>query len=612
MNFTKNLPESYLSVALAKSVLFWVTSVMACMTIATHITQVSGITFKVYVYISLFFMLTMTLLTWFFFQRQYSKVTRHDSGTVSLVVGTGLAGAFISSFFNTGASRISHDLFYYVPNAVYHLQNPELPMDFAIHFIATGGEPFSSYFGATSLPFEYMQAVIAYFLEIHYLTVFFTFSSALLGGLTPVAFFYLVCQFSRPASAAVGALFAAAVILLLGETPRTPGTWSFPYIYTGKVLFISMGLPLFAAASINLLRARSHLDWLLAFSVTTALVGTTSSSMALLPALAAVLVLAYATVSGNYRIFVGNSLIYLSSLSYLLVYTLIVFLNFHSNVSANSPVNEDFPVTFLGHAEFFLEKTGPATPLALIGSTVMALLMTSGNTRKFIVAWIAASIALFLNPIVAPFVIKYLTTPNIYWRMFYIYPLVLLLGLTGAMLFEYSGKFSRQVRAALIVSTIGILVISHVVPFTTSVLYLRTEFGWPRYKMPHAIRRQAAAIIAAAPPPGPMLAPLPLGGVIAMMSSSYPQMRVFDEPERAWFGERGMNAEIEKRICASEFVNGGRPDCLSAFQTVAEHNDLRSVVITQSMAADPQVQRILEDNGYVHHEAVDDLLVYWR
>ena len=73
-----------------------------------------------------------------------------------------------------------------------------------------------------------------------------------------------------------------------------------------------------------------------------------------------------------------------------------------------------------------------------------------------------------------------------------------------------------------------------------------------------------------------------------------------------------MNAEIEKRICASEFVNGGRPDCLSAFQTVAEHNDLRSVVITQSMAADPQVQRILEDNGYVHHEAVDDLLVYWR
>lgn len=582
------------------------------MTIATHIAQVSGITFKVYAYISLVFMLTMTLLTWFFFQGQYSKVTQHDSGTVALVVGNGLAGAFISSFFNTGASRISHDLFYYVPNAVYHLQNPELPMDFAIHFIATGGEPFSSYFGATSLPFEYMQAVIAYFLGTDYLTVFFTFSSALLGGLAPVAFFYLVCQFSRPASAAVGAFFAAAVILLLGETPRTPGTWSFPYIYTGKVFFISMGLPLFAAATINLYRTSSRADWLLVFAVTTALAGATSSTMAILPALTVVLVAAYAAVSSNYKAYIKNSLMYLSSLSYLLVYTLIVFLNFRSNVGANSPVNEDFPVTFLGHAEFFLEKTGPATPLALIGSTVMALMMTSGNTRKFIVAWIAASIVLFLNPIVAPFVIKYLTTPNIYWRMFYIYPLVLLLGLTGAMLFEYSGKFTRPVRTALIASMIGILVILHVVPFTTSVLYLRTELGWPRYKMPHAIQNQATAIIAATPPPGPMLAPLPLGGVIAMMSSRYPQMRVFDEPERAWFGKRGMDAEIERRICASEFVNGDQPDCLPAFQTVTEYDNLRSIVIARSVAADPQVQRILEQNGYVHDEAVDDLLVFWR
>lgn len=584
---------------------------MACMTIATHIAQVSGLTFKVYAYIGLFIMLTMTMLTWFFFQGQYSKVSQHDSETVSLVIGTGLAGAFISSFFNTGASRISHDLFYYVPNAVYHLQNPELPMDFAIHFIATGGEPFSSYFGATSLPFEYMQAVIAYFLGSDYLTVFFTFSSALLGALTPVAFFYLVCQFSRPASAAVGAFFAAAVILLLGETPRTPGTWSFPYIYTGKVFFISMGLPLFAAATVNLYRTSSRADWLLVFAVTTALVGATSSTMAILPALTVVLVAAYAAVSRNYKVYIKNSLIYLSSLSYLLIYTLIVFLNFHSNIGANSPVTEDFPTTFVGHAEFFFEKSGPATPLALIGSTVMALMMTSGSTRKFIMAWIAACIVLFLNPIVAPFIIKYLTTPNIYWRMFYIYPLVLLLGLTGAMLFEYSGKFTRPARTALIASMIGILVIAHVVPFTTSVLYLRTEFGWPRYKMPAAIESRASQISRIAPP-GPMLAPLPLGGVIAMMSSSYPQMRVFDEPERAWFGKRGMDAEIEMRICASTFVNGDQSDCLPAFQAVAGYDNLRSIVIARSVAADSHVQRILEQNGYVHREAVDDLLVYWR
>ena len=295
----------------------------------------------------------------------------------------------------------------------------------------------------------------------------------------------------------------------------------------------------------------------------------------------------------------------------MIAYTLTAFLNFHTNVGENSPVNEDFPVTFLGHAGFFFEKSGPATPLVLMGSTILTILMTSGMVRKFILAWIAASIVLFLNPIIAPFIIKYLTTPNIYWRLFYIYPMPLLVGLAGAKLFEYTSRFSKPARSALISGTVFMLFISHFVPFTTSVLYLRTEFGWPRYKMPPAIERRATEVIAVAPP-GPMLAPLPLGGVIAMLSANYPQMRVFNEPERVWFEERGMGSEIDKRICASEFVNGDKPDCLPMFQALLEHSNLRSVVIAKSAALDSQVLSVLNENGFMNHREVDDLLVYWK
>lgn len=583
------------------------------MTVLTHIAQVLGITFKVYAYTGLFFMVAMSLLTWHFFQGHYRNVTRYDSGTLLFLAVSSLGGAFIASFFNTGATKISSDLFYYIPNAVYHLQNPDSSMDFAIHFIEAGSEPFSSYFGATALPFEYTQAVISYFFKIPYLSTFYFFSPALLGFLIPVTLYYLISQFINPQSAAVGALFAIAIILLLGETPRTPGTWSFPHIYIGKVFFISIGIPLFAAATINFFRTSSPFDWMFTFAVTTAMVGTTSSSMALLPAFAAVLITAYAavSVSGNYKIFIKNSLIYLSSLSYLIAYTLTAFLNFHTNVGENSPVNEDFPVTFLGHAGFFFEKSGPATPLVLMGSTILTILMTSGMVRKFILAWIAASIVLFLNPIIAPFIIKYLTTPNIYWRLFYIYPMPLLVGLAGAKLFEYTSRFSKPARSALISGTVFMLFISHFVPFTTSVLYLRTEFGWPRYKMPPAIERRATEVIAVAPP-GPMLAPLPLGGVIAMLSANYPQMRVFNEPERVWFEERGMGSEIDKRICASEFVNGDKPDCLPMFQALLEHSNLRSVVIAKSAALDSQVLSVLNENGFMNHREVDDLLVYWK
>ncbi|MDN5835917.1 MAG: hypothetical protein L0H12_01040 [Nitrosospira sp.] len=611
MNFTGNNPDSYASIIIVKSVLFWLMSTLACMTVLTHITQILGVSFKIYAYTGLSLMLGMSLLTWHFFRRQYSKVVRRDLETLSFLIIIGLGGAFISSFFNTGASKASYDLFYYVPNAVYHLQNPDSPMGFAIHFLEAGGEPFSSYFGATSLPFEYTQAVVAYFLQIDYLSVFFILSSALLGFLIPVALFYLICQFVNPKSAAVGALFTIAIILLLGETPRTPGTWSFPNIYIGKIFFVSIGIPLFAAATISFFRTSSRFDWMLIFAVATALVGATSSSMAILPVLTTILVIACAAVSGrDYKEFIKKSLVYLPSLSYVIVYTITAFLNFHTDVSANSPVNADFPVTFLEQAGFFLETSGPATPLALISATIIAVVMTSGMVRKFVLAWIAAAIILFLNPIVAPFLIKYLTTPNIYWRLFYVYPFPLLLGLTGARLFEYTERFSKPVRVALISGTVSMLFIAHFVPFTTSVLYLRTEFAWPGKKL-QAFQQRAAEVIAVAPP-GPMLAPMPLNGIVTMLSGNYPQMRVFNEADRVWFGERGMHSEIDKRICASEFVKDGKPDCLSEFQALLEYDNLRSVVIAKHVALDPQIQAGLNDNGFIHHRELDELLVYWK
>lgn len=581
------------------------------MTVLTHITQVFGISFKIYAYVGLFLMLGMSLLTWNFFQGQYSKVVRHDLETLSFLIIMGLGGAFISSFFNTGASKASYDLFYYVPNAVYHLQNPDSPMDFAIHFLEAGSEPFSSYFGATSLPFEYTQAVVAYFLQIDYLSVFFIFSSALLGFSIPMALFYLICQFVNPKSAAVGTLFTIAIILLLGETPRTPGTWSFPNIYIGKIFFVSIGVPLFAAATISFFRTSSRFDWMLIFAVATALVGATSSSMVILPVLTTVLVIACAAASGrNYKEFIKKSLIYLPSLSYVIVYTITIFLNFHTDVSANSPVNIDFPVTFLGHAGFFFETSGPATPLALISATIIAVLMTSGMVRKFVLAWIAAAIILFLNPIVAPFLIKYLTTPNIYWRLFYVYPFPLLLGLTGAKLFEYTERFSKSARLAIISGMVSMLFIAHFVPFTTSVLYIRTEFAWPGKKL-QAFQKRAAEVIAVAPP-GPMLAPVPLNGIVTMLNGNYPQMRVFHEADGVWFAERGMHSEMAKRICASEFVNDGKPECLPQFQALLKYDKLRSVVIAKRVALDPQVQGGLNDNGFINYREVDDLLVYWK
>jgi hypothetical protein len=129
--------------------------------------------------------------------------------------------------------------------------------------------------------------------------------------------------------------------------------------------------------------------------------------------------------------------------------------------------------------------------------------------------------------------------------------------------------------------------------------------------MPPEVEKKAVELIAATPP-GPMLAPLPLNGVIAMLSSKYPQMRIFNEAERVWFGKRGMGDETDRRICASDFLTGDEPDCFPEFQALLGYTYLRSVVIAKSAALDSKVSSALNENGFRNHREVDDLLVYWK
>ena len=73
MHFTNNNPDSYASVIIVKSVLFWLMGLLACMTILTHIAQILGIIFKVYAYTGLFFMLAISVLAWNFFHGTVQK-----------------------------------------------------------------------------------------------------------------------------------------------------------------------------------------------------------------------------------------------------------------------------------------------------------------------------------------------------------------------------------------------------------------------------------------------------------------------------------------------------------------------------------------------------------
>jgi hypothetical protein len=80
---------------------------------------------------------------------------------------------------------------------------------------------------------------------------------------------------------------------------------------------------------------------------------------------------------------------------------------------------------------------------------------------------------------------------------------------------------------------------------------------------------------------------------------------IVSDPYRSWW-------RFYLKLLSSEFVNGDKSDCLPAFQTLLEYENLRSVVIAKNTAADPRVQNALTRNGFANFKEIGDLLVYWR
>ena len=56
--------------------------------------------------------------------------------------------------------------------------------------------------------------------------------------------------------------------------------------------------------------------------------------------------------------------------------------------------------------------------------------------RSFLLGWSGLAALLYLNPWVAPWLIEHITSPNIYWRLFYLLPVTPLLALAVALVLE--------------------------------------------------------------------------------------------------------------------------------------------------------------------------------
>lgn len=293
---------------------------------------------------------------------------------------------------------------------------------------------------------------------------------------------------------------------------------------------------------------------------------------------------------------------------YVVAVALYVFLFWKLGLDNASPANQGWPTTFFGHVNFFVRAKAPLTPIALIGSTLLSAFVVRGRRRLFLLSWVLASVVLFLNPISATFLIRYVTSANAYWRLFYIYPFPLMAGIIAATRYTHLSYGWPAKRLAVVLAT-SILLVGFLCLSPTSVFY-QQDLGRPTYKLLLHNLRQATTITQITPA-GVMLAPEPIAGIVAMLDARFPQIRVRIDAERTWLPSL---EEANARIAASDYLDGKGGD-FSDLQTIVKlyGNTIRSIVINnQVVDKNPEIIDFLNAHQFTSQRATDEYTIFWE
>jgi hypothetical protein len=600
---------------LVKVLLVLIFAVMACLTILTHIAQIIGLPFYLYCIIGLFVSITAVaaMLLNEPLKKHFLLVKTNKSACMVLVLCSVISGSFSAILY-----RPDLDDIYYVPNVVYCLENPREPMGFVIHSLDSENEPFISYHWGNSNPFEYSQGIVAYFIKTHFLTVYYFLAPVLFGGMIPLVWFYAISRFSfSNHSAIVGTIIVCLSLTLLGEKHASFGNLAFNRIFQGKAVMFAVGLVLFAAFTIDFFRSASVKKWLVLFLIATSMIGLSTSSAMLMPFIVFVLALACGFSYMKSLIpRLRTTLLYCCSIIYPVLFVGSVFLVSLNRKSINVPSAKYFPADFLGQAEYVF---GPATVLTLVASSILAVIFIQKYDRYFLMVWILLLVIFFLNPLAVRLLIKHVIPQIIYWRLFYLYPFPLTLGLCGAGAASWIGKKLPKLNLVFAGLVISSLLAAHLPASSPSIFKARkacshTTINISDYKVTDL--EFAHKVLALEPPRGTMLAPATVCHSLPMLTSKYPQIRLRTEGIMLWMDQQGKRKQALHRITASNFLGGKLTNFSldSLIVTLDNCPQIRSVIAVRRIAElqNSLLFQLMDEYGFTEHRMDPDIVVFIR
>src|SRR5262245_23123476 len=251
----------------------------------------------------------------------------------------------------------------------------------------------------------------------------------------------------------------------------------------------------------------------------------------------------------------------------------------------------------------------PSLPsVAFAISLAICLWLLSAERRRFLLGWLAGSVAFAANPLVMPLVVQQLSTWNGYWRVFYTLPFPLTLGVAAALLADRHRLSPRAVLASAGLLVLGTAAANALAPGLTTLGGLRFELAG--YKLPPGIHEELREIAAHATP-GSMLAPYDISSTLPFVTSAFPQVSV----ERYFLIHfsrlQGHPESADSRHRAALYAGGRSPLGLADVERLIDEG-LANVVVVRFRSFDPGLVGMLARYGFRRELELRRLVLYRR
>jgi hypothetical protein len=491
------------------------------------------------------------------------------------------------------------DGYYFGGRTIHYLAHPEAILDLEHHHHALLDWPLR-YPLLLLQPVSLLWAYLASVTGLSGLDVLHYVAPALGGFLLPLAWYLALSRFVQsPLAAVTGTAAIVACLCLDGVTSRSFGAFGFPAVRLGKGLLMAVFVPIFVAFSRDWFERPGAQNAVKLFLVTIACAGLSDSSLFLLPALAAFLasggLFARGASLATAKLLAG----YFASLAWLYGIGLYMLAVVDRSDLVHLGFGYRFPGTFSGQlALVFGDPPGPFLWIYLLALAVVWVGFRDGRQRAFLAGWMLAAVAL-LNPLLFPLVTSYLTSYNAFWRLFYLPPFLLAVGVAIAGLVAWLGARRPAHHLLAIALLLGVAAFGNLVePFSSGAVFSRVPLAVTGYKIDADLQQDVRVILAHARP-GAMLAPLHYSAVIPLFTDQLPQVAVRGFMLRHTSIVNGEPELGESRMRAIGFVSRrASPGARQDLEKLLAREELENVVVSARVATRTQLLGLLRQYGF--------------